>query len=210
MRPVLIGISGGSNSGKTSIAQAIYKHFEKDNSIVIIKEDDYYKDQSDISFEERCKTNYDHPLAFDHDLLISQLKQLLNGNSIVKPTYDYTIHNRSQVTETVNPADVVIVEGLFVLFDEELRDLENIKIFVDTDADVRILRRIKRDTVERARTLENIMNQYLTTVKDMHEKFIEPTKKYADIIIPNGVDNKVGLDLLITKVSSILNDKNVL
>lgn len=207
MRPVLIGIAGGSNSGKTLIAKRIFEHFENSHSVVIINEDDYYKDQSFLSYEERCKTNYDHPLAFDQYLLQQHLSDLLNGKEIAKPVYDFTIHNRSKNIEIIEPAEVIIFEGLFALENEEFRKLENIKIFVDTDADVRIIRRIKRDTVERGRNLDNIMEQYLTTVKPMHEEFIEPTKKYADIIIPQGGQNEVALDLLITKISSILSQK---
>ena len=210
MKPILIGIAGGSNSGKTTVAKKVYEYFEKTNSVVIIKEDDYYKDQSHLPLEERAKTNYDHPLAFDHDLLFSQLKDLLNGKSIVKPTYDYTVHNRSEITETVNSADVIILEGLFALENEELRNIEDIKLYVDVDSDIRVLRRIQRDMVERARTLDGIIKQYLTTVKPMHDQFIEPTKKYADLIIPNGGENKVAVDLIITKINAILNDKNVL
>ena len=207
MKPVLIGIAGGTNSGKTTIARKIVDYFKPMNSVVIIKEDDYYKDQSNLPLEERAKTNYDHPFAFDHDLMIEQLNDLLNGKTITKPTYDYSVHNRSSITETIKPADVVIVEGLFVLENQELRDLESIKIFVDTDADVRILRRIQRDIVERNRTLEGIVKQYLTTVKPMHDQFIEPTKKYADLIIPQGGSNTVAIDLITTKISSILNEK---
>lgn len=207
MKPVLIGIAGGSNSGKTLIAKRIYEHFEATHSVVIIKEDDYYKDQSFLTYEERCKTNYDHPFAFDQNLLQQQLKDLLAGKEIAKPVYDFTIHNRSQKVEIVEPADVVIFEGLFALENEKLRKLESIKIFVDTDADVRVVRRIKRDLVERGRTLESVMNQYLETVKPMHDEFVEPSKRYADIIIPQGGKNEVALDLLITKISSILGQK---
>ena len=207
MKPVLIGIAGGTNSGKTTIAKEILKYFEPTNSVVIIKEDDYYKDQSHLPLEERAKTNYDHPFAFDHDLMIAQLKDLLDGKAIVKPTYDYTVHNRSVITETINPADVIIFEGLFVLENEDIRDLEDIKIFVDTDADVRILRRIQRDIIERNRTLDGIITQYLTTVKPMHDQFIEPTKRYADVIIPLGGKNTVAIDLITTKISSILSEK---
>ncbi|MBQ0036960.1 MAG: uridine kinase [Firmicutes bacterium] len=207
MKPVLIGIAGGSNSGKTLIARRIYEHFEATHSVVIINEDDYYKDQSFLTYEERCKTNYDHPFAFDQNLLQQQLKDLLAGKEIAKPVYDFTIHNRSQKVEIVEPADVVIFEGLFALENEKLRKLESIKIFVDTDADVRVVRRIKRDLVERGRTLESVMNQYLETVKPMHDEFVEPSKRYADIIIPQGGKNEVALDLLITKISSILGQK---
>lgn len=206
-KPILIGIAGGTASGKTSIADILKKDFSSTNSVMIIKEDDYYKDQSDITYEERCKTNYDHPLAFDFDLMMVQLKELLACKTIKKPTYDYTVHNRSNIIETVEPSDVIILEGLFALYNPEIRKLEDIKVFVDTDADIRFIRRLKRDIVERQRTMENVMQQYLTTVKPMHDQFIEPTKKYADVIIPEGMTNLVGIDLLRTKINSVLNEK---
>lgn len=206
-KPILIGIAGGTASGKTSIADILKEDFSSTNSVIIIKEDDYYKDQSDITYEERCKTNYDHPLAFDFDLMMVQLKELLACKTIKKPTYDYTVHNRSNIIETVEPSDVIILEGLFALYNPEIRKLEDIKVFVDTDADIRFIRRLKRDIVERQRTMENVMQQYLTTVKPMHDQFIEPTKKYADVIIPEGMTNLVGIDLLRTKINSVLNEK---
>ncbi len=204
-KPVIIGIAGGSASGKTTIARKIIETFENTNSITIIKEDDYYNDQSNMSFEDRKKTNYDHPLAFDHELMRFQLLELINNRIIEKPTYDYTTHNRSTVTEIVEPKDVIIVEGLFVLEEKEIRDLLDIKVFVDTPNDVRFIRRLVRDINERGRVLENIIEQWLTTVRVMHEEFIEPSKKYADVIIPEGGGNSVGIDLLITKINSILN-----
>ena len=206
-RPILIGIAGGTASGKTSIAQSIIDVFAKDKSVTILKEDDYYKDQSHLPMEERAKTNYDHPLAFDFDLMTKQLKELLEGKTIEKPTYDYTVHNRSKETEIMEPSDVIILEGLFALYNPEIRKLEDIKVFVDTDSDERFIRRLKRDISERNRTMESVMNQYLTTVKPMHDQFIEPTKKYADVIIPQGKSNIVGIDLLTTKIDSILAEK---
>ena len=206
-KPIFIGIAGGTASGKTTLARLIKEHFNDEKSVVIIREDDYYKDQSNIEFEERKKTNYDHPLAFDFDLMISQLKDLLNCKTIEKPTYDYTVHNRSDKTELIEPCDVIILEGLFTLYNPEIRELEDIKIFVDTDADIRIIRRLKRDITERNRTMEGVMEQYLTTVKPMHDQFIEPTKKYADVILPNVKRNFVGIDLLETKINSVLNEK---
>ena len=206
-KPILIGIAGGTASGKTSIADVLLENFKKDNSVCIIKEDDYYKDQTSMPMEERVKTNYDHPDAFDFDLMLEHLKKLLNCETIEKPTYDYTVHNRSDKTQIVEPTDVIILEGLFALYNPEIRKLESIKIFVDTDADIRFIRRLNRDIEERNRTMKNVMNQYLTTVKPMHEQFIEPTRKYADVIIPKGKDNVVGVDLLKTKINSILNEK---
>lgn len=206
-KPILIGIAGGTASGKSSISKKLFDDFKETNSVRIIKEDDYYKDQSHLTYEERTKTNYDHPLAFDFDLMISQLKDLLNCKIIEKPTYDYTVHNRSDKTELIEPCDVIILEGLFTLYNPEIRELEDIKIFVDTDADIRIIRRLKRDITERNRTMEGVMEQYLTTVKPMHDQFIEPTKKYADVILPNVKRNFVGIDLLETKINSVLNEK---
>ena len=206
-KPVIIGISGGTASGKTSIAEIIYNSFKETNSICIIREDDFYKDQSHMPMEERVKTNYDHPLAFDHDLLLDVLSKLINGENAVKPTYDFTCHNRSDITEVVKPCDVIILEGLFVLYNPDIRNILDIKLFVDTPADVRFIRRLKRDIVERNRTMENVMEQYLTTVKPMHDQFVEPSKLYADLIIPEGKSNVVAIDLLTTKINSILNEK---
>ena len=205
--PTIIGIAGGTASGKTSIALSLYDHYKPSNSVIIIREDDYYKDQSDLEFEERKKTNYDHPFAFEHDLMCKQLDDLISGKSIVKPIYDFTVHNRSKETETINPSDVIIIEGLFILEEEELRKRCDIMIFVDTPADVRLCRRLKRDVNERKRDFNNIIEQYLTTVRVMHEEFIEPSKKYAHLIIPEGGRNTVAIDLLLTKINSIINQK---
>ena len=208
-KPVLIGIAGGSASGKTSIARKLYSTFDKTNSVNIIKEDDYYKDQSHLSMEERVKTNYDHPFAFDHDLLLVQLDELIEGRSILKPTYDYTIHTRSDIVEEALPTDVIILEGLFVLENKNVRDKLDIKIFVDTPADERFIRRLRRDISERGRTIDSVITQYLTTVKPMHDEFVEPSKKYADLIVPEGGRNQVAIDLLTTKISSILSEKMI-
>ena len=209
MKPILIGIAGGSASGKSSIAQRLKNEYSLTNSVVIIRQDDYYKDQSHLSMEERVKTNYDHPLAFDNYLLIQHLNQLMNGETIEKPTYDYTVHNRSNVTETIKPCDVIVLEGLFVLESENLRDLLDMKIFVDTDADIRFIRRMVRDVKERGRSLDSVVSQYTTTVRVMHDLFIEPSKRYANLIIPEGGHNEVAIDLLTTKINSIIN-KNVM
>lgn len=209
MKPILIGIAGGSASGKSSIAQRLKNEYSLTNSVVIIRQDDYYKDQSHLTMEERVKTNYDHPFAFDNDLLIEHLNCLLNGESIEKPTYDYTVHNRSDVTETIHPCDVIVLEGLFVLESEELRKLLDMKIFVDTDADIRFIRRMVRDVKERGRSLDSVVSQYTTTVRVMHDLFIEPSKRYANLIIPEGGHNEVAIDLLTTKINSIIH-QNVL
>ncbi|MBQ1809607.1 MAG: uridine kinase, partial [Erysipelotrichaceae bacterium] len=173
----------------------------------IIKEDDYYKDQSFLPFEERLKTNYDHPDAFDHDLLLRHLDMLKNGEEIEKPTYDFVTHNRSNVTEIVKPTKVMILEGLFVLEGKSIRDRLDIKVFVDTPADIRFIRRLQRDMNERGRSMDSVINQYCNTVRVMHDEFVEPTKKYADIIIPSGGWNVVAVDLLETKIDSILKNK---
>ncbi len=201
---VIIGIAGGSASGKTSIAIQLYDYFKGYHKVKIIKQDDYYKDQSHLPFEERVKTNYDHPLAFDTDLLVEDLKKLKNKETIQKPTYDYTLHTRSQIVETVEARDVIILEGIFVLAEARVRDLCDILVYVDTDSDIRFIRRLKRDIEERGRSLDSVCNQYLNTVRPMHEQFIEPSKKYAHIIIPRGGSNKVAVDLLITKIKSII------
>ncbi len=205
MKPIIIGIAGGSASGKTSIAKILRDAFDDQKSVVIIRQDDYYKDQSHLTMEERVLTNYDHPLAFDNDLLIHDLNQLLDRNKIEKPTYDFVHHTRSDKYEIIDACDVIILEGLFVLEDEKLRNLLDIKVFVDTDADIRFIRRLQRDVEKRGRTIQSVIDQYTATVKPMHESFVEPSKKYAHVIIPEGSHNVVAIDLLITKISSILN-----
>ena len=170
----------------------------------MIQQDMYYKDQSHLSMEDRCKTNYDHPNAFDNELLVNHLKDLIQGKSIEKPSYDFTVHNRSKVTTTVEPRDIILVEGILILEDERIRDLLDIKVYVDTDADIRILRRLVRDIEERGRTVESVIDQYLTMVRPMHMQFTEPSKRYADIIIPEGGHNYVAIDLLMAKIKDIL------
>ncbi|NVD31852.1 uridine kinase [Enterococcus faecium] len=204
-KPIIIGVTGGSGSGKTSVSRAIFNNFP-DHSIMMLEQDSYYKDQSHLSFEERLNTNYDHPFAFDNDLLIQHVGDLLNYKAIEKPVYDYVAHTRSQATIIQEPKEVIILEGILILEDERLRDLMDIKVYVDTDDDIRIIRRIKRDMEERGRTLDSVIEQYLTVVKPMYQ-FIEPTKRYADIIVPEGGENHVAIDLITTKVASFLNHK---
>ena len=201
--PVVIGIAGGTASGKTSIARALQEAFE-DHRPVIIRMDDYYKDQSELEMSERVKTNYDHPFAFDIDLLVKQLNDLIAGKDVLQPTYDFKEHTRSKEVKVVQPGDVIIVEGLFVLEEVRLRELCGIKIYVDTDSDIRFIRRLNRDVKERGRTLDSETSQWPDTVRDMHNLFIEPSKRYADLIIPEGGHNVVAIDLLVTKISSIL------
>lgn len=202
-KPVIIGVTGGSGSGKTTVSREIFEQLHG-HSLLMLQEDSYYNDQSDMPFEERIKTNYDHPNAFDTELLVKQLKDLLDWKTIEKPIYDYTEHTRSSEVEKVEPKEVIILEGILVLNDPALRDLMDIKIFVDTDDDIRIIRRIQRDIEERGRSLQSVIDQYKSTVKPMYHQFIEPTKRYADIIVPEGGENQVAIDLLVTKVRDIL------
>ena len=202
-RPIIIGVTGGSGSGKTTVAHAIFDQLHG-NSIQIITQDTYYNDQSEMTMAERKAVNYDHPLAFDTALLVQQLDQLRHNQAIEMPVYDYEQYTRSAETVHVEPQDVIILEGILILDDERLRDLMDIKVFVDTDSDLRIIRRIKRDMQERGRSLDSVINQYLATVKPMYHQFIEPTKRYADIIVPEVGQNQVAIDLLATKVRDIL------
>ncbi|EOL49050.1 uridine kinase [Enterococcus caccae] len=204
-QPIVIGVTGGSGSGKTSVSRAIFNHFPN-HSIMMLEQDSYYKDQSHLSFEERLATNYDHPFAFDTELLIEHLQQLLNYQTIEKPVYDYVAHTRSSDIIIQEPKEVIILEGILILEDSRLRELMDIKLYVDTDDDIRIIRRIKRDMEERGRTLDSVIEQYLTVVKPMYHQFIEPTKRYADVIVPEGGENHVAIDLITTKVASILHE----
>lgn len=204
-KPIVIGIAGGSGSGKTSVTRAIYEKFSNEN-ILVLEQDYYYKDQSYMPFEERLTTNYDHPLAFDNDLFITHIKQLLNYELIEKPVYDYSLHTRSSETIPVKPKNVIILEGILILEDIRIRNLMDIKVFVDTDADIRIIRRILRDIKERGRTIDSVIEQYVSVVRLMHLQFIEPTKRYADLIIPEGGQNDVAIDLLVTKIQTIVDE----
>lgn len=202
-KTLLIGISGGTGSGKSTVTKKLVELIKEEN-VAVIEEDSYYKDQSNISFEERVKTNYDHPFAFDNKLLIEHLKDLKTGKSIEKPLYDFELHNRKKETLLVEAKEVVILEGILILSEEEIRDLLDIKVFVDTDSDVRIIRRILRDIKERGRSLDSVIYQYMKTVRPAHLQFIEPSKKYADIIIPEGGYNDVAIDLIYQKIKSII------
>lgn len=205
-KSLVIGIAGGTGSGKSTVARAIFESIPEKN-VAIIEQDCYYKDQSHLPPEERVNVNYDHPLAFDNDLLIEHVIKLISGEPVDKPQYDFTVHNRKKETILVEPKDIIILEGILILDSPKLRDLMDIKIFVDTDADVRIIRRIVRDMNERGRSLDSVINQYLNIVKPAHNEFCEPTKRYADIIIPEGGYNKVAIDIMVTKIKSILRQK---
>ncbi len=202
---MVIGIAGGTGSGKTTITHRLMQRFGGDVSVIY--HDNYYKAHHDMPYEERAKLNYDHPDAFDTDLLIQAVRDLKAGKSVTCPVYDYTVHDRSKETVTVRPARVVIVEGILIFENRELCDLMDIKVFVDTDADVRILRRIIRDVRDRGRSLESVVNQYLNTVKPMHERYVEPSKRNADIIVPEGGHNRVALELLMERVRAHLEGK---
>ncbi|MDO4903564.1 MAG: uridine kinase [Limosilactobacillus sp.] len=202
-RPIIIGVTGGSGSGKTTVSRAIYDAMNGQD-IQIITQDTYYNDQADMTMDERKAVNYDHPLAFDNELLVEQLAALRNNQAVEMPVYDYKEYTRSTDTVHVEPTEIIILEGILILADEKLRDLMDIKVYVDTDDDIRIIRRIKRDMAERGRSLDSIINQYLATVKPMFHQFIEPTKRYADVIVPEGGENTVAIDLLTTKVRDIL------
>jgi len=199
---IVIGIAGGTGSGKTTITRELVEAFG--SQVSVIYHDNYYKAHHDLTYEERSRLNYDHPDAFDTALIVNALRDLRQGKPVECPVYDYTIHDRSDQTTTILPARVIIVEGILIFYPKELRDLMDIKLFVDTDADERILRRILRDVKERGRSLDSVITQYLDTVKPMHDAFVEPTKRYADIIIPQGGKNQVALDMVIGRVRAHL------
>lgn len=203
-KPTIIGIAGGSGSGKTSVTRKVMEALDG-HSVVLIEQDYYYKDQSHLTMDERLKTNYDHPFAFDNDLLISHINQLINRESVEVPTYNYAEHTRSAETITVEPKDVIIIEGIFALENEQLRQMMDVKVYVDTDSDIRILRRLSRDINERGRTMESVIDQYLSVVRPMHLQFVEPTKRHSDIIIPEGGENHVAIDLITTKIKTKIN-----
>lgn len=204
MKPIIIGIAGGSASGKTTIASKLVEVFSNQTHVSVIRQDDYYKDQGHKTMQERVLNNYDHPDAFDNDLLVEQLIKLKQGEAVLKPIYDFELHTRSDKTEQIEPCRVLILEGIFVLATASVRDLCDIKVYCDTDDDIRFIRRLLRDVSERGRSVESIIEQYLDTVKPMHRAFIEPSKKHADIIFPENAQNEVAIDLLITKISSII------
>lgn len=202
MDTMIIGIAGGTGSGKTTLTKRLKERFGE--NVSVLYHDNYYKQHDEMPYEERCKLNYDHPDAFDTDRMIRDIQALRRGEVIHCPTYDYTVHNRAEETIEVRPTKVILVEGILIFENRELRDLMDIKIFVDTDADVRILRRILRDVKERGRSLESVVDQYLTTVKPMHEQFVEPSKRCSDIIVLEGGHNVVALDMIIERIRSFV------
>ena len=195
---LVIGIAGGTGSGKTTLMSNLIKEFSGD--VTILSHDNYYKRHDDLTYEQRCLLNYDEPAALETDLMAAHLEQLRNGQAIDCPVYDFTQHNRSNETIHLVPKKVIIVEGILIFENKELRDLMDIRIFVDTDSDVRLCRRIVRDVRERGRTLESVVSQYLDTVKPMHEMYVEPSKKYANIIVPEGGKNLVALDMITGRI----------
>ena len=204
---VIVGIAGASASGKSLIASTIYNELREkvgDHQIGVITEDSYYRDQSHLSMDERVKTNYDHPNALDHDLLCQHLEQLSRGNSVEVPEYSYTEHTRTDETITMTPKKVIILEGILLLTDTRLRELMHATIFMDTPLDICLLRRVKRDVEERGRTLESVLNQYQKTVRPMFMQFIEPSKQYADIIVPRGGKNRIAIDVLKAHIAKLL------
>jgi len=202
-KAILIGIAGGSGSGKTLVADTIYSELGSDK-VVIIKQDSYYKDMCHLPYEERCRQNFDHPDAFDMPLLRVHVLKLIQGRTIEQPIYDFTRHRRTEETRRIGAHLVIVLEGILILDDAELRGLMDIKVFIDTDADERFIRRLKRDLRERGRDIESIIEQYESSVRPMHLQFVEPSKRYADIIIPQGGHNVVAIDLLKTKIRSLL------
>ncbi|WP_262122026.1 uridine kinase [Anaerococcus sp. Marseille-Q5996] len=200
----IIAVAGGSASGKSSIVRHIDEYFKDD--LIVIGHDNYYKAHDDISFEERAKLNYDYPGAFDNDLFHEHLLRLQNGQSIEMPTYDYTIHTRSDKTITINSTKIILIEGILVLENKKIRNITDTKVFIDADSDVRLQRRILRDTKERGRSLDSVLEQFIKQVKPMHEKYVEPTKKYADIIIPRGAKNTKGIEILLRHITDMIED----
>ncbi len=201
---LVIGIAGGTASGKTTLMKRLIEKFE--DQVTVLSHDNYYSRHDDLSYEQRCLLNYDEPAALETELMAEHLRQLRQGQAIECPVYDFTIHNRSEETVRIVPKKVIIVEGILIFENKELRDLMDIRIFVDTDADIRLCRRIKRDVNKRGRTLESVLTQYQQTVKPMHERYVEPSKKYANLVVPEGGKNLVALDMIIGRIQRHLEE----
>lgn len=203
MRKLVIGVAGGTGSGKTTVVKKVIAQLPK-GSVVLVPQDAYYKDHGDIPMEERRKINYDHPLSFDNDLLIEHIDRLRAGEEVHQPIYSFITYTRQKDSVLIRPLDIIIVEGILVLEDERIRDRLDIKVFVDTDADERFIRRLKRDIQERGRSIDSVINQYTEVVRPMHLQFVEPTKRYADIIVPEGGSNVVAIDILTSRIKAKL------
>lgn len=201
--PFVVGVAGGTGSGKTTVARKLVERFQEE-PVRLVPQDAYYKDLSGLSIEERAQVNFDHPLAFDNDLLVEHLDELLAGRSVRQPVYNYITHSRNEEFIELEPAPILIVEGIMVLEDAALRERMSLKVYVDTDPDERFIRRMQRDLIERGRSVDSIVEQYLTSVRPMHLQFVEPTKRYADVIVPQGGANHVAIDLLSAKIKAIL------
>ena len=199
MKPLIIGIAGGTGSGKSTVARKVAEALPE-ASVAFIEMDAYYRDFRDLTREERDRVNWDHPDAFDLPLLVAQLAALGNGEAVSMPVYDFATHSRSATVVRVEPADVVVIDGILLLTDASVREMCDVKVFVDTDADIRLVRRIRRDTVARGRTLDSVLEQYLTTVQPMHLQFVEPSKRYADVIVPRGGKNQVAIEMIVAKI----------
>lgn len=205
VKPIIIGVAGGTGSGKTTVSEAILDRVGRDR-IAYIQHDSYYRDRSHLPSEERARLNFDHPDALESELLVKHLNALQAGQAIEVPIYDFTTHSRMSQTRRVEPRRVILVEGILIFADKALREMMDIKIYVDTDADIRFIRRLERDITERGRTMHSVINQYLSTVRPMHLEFVEPSKRYADIIIPEGGFNVVALDMMVTQVERMINE----
>ena len=203
--PYVIGVAGGTGSGKTTVSRRIQEAVNVEH-IAYMQHDNYYRDQSHLAREERGRTNYDHPDSLETELMVQHLHELKAGRSIEMPLYDFTQDTRSAQTQRVDPAPVILVEGILIFVEKELRDLMDVRIFVDTDADVRLIRRLRRDIAERGRTLDSVVQQYMATVRPMHLEFVEPSKRYADIIVPRGGDNRVAMEMIVSRVLTLLRE----
>lgn len=204
MKVTIIGVAGGSGSGKSTLVKKLQEAFGVED-VSTLCHDYYYKEHSDMSYEQRTQLNYDHPQAFDTDMMVAHIRSLKNNETIERPVYSFVEHNRTAERVTVKPSKVIIIDGILIFENQELRDLMDIKVFVDTDADVRLARRILRDVCNRGRSMESVIEQYLSTVKPMHEEFVEPSKRYADVIIPEGGFNSVAVEMLIQSIRSLIN-----
>jgi uridine kinase len=204
--PFVIGVAGGTGSGKTTVSRRIQEAVNI-NHIAYIQHDNYYRDQKHLSREERARTNYDHPDSLETELLVQHLLELRCGQSIDMPLYDFSMHTRSTETQRIDPAPVILVEGILIFVEKELREQMDVKVFVDTDADIRFIRRLRRDMNERDRSLDSVVQQYMGTVRPMHLEFVEPSKRYADVIVPRGGDNRVAMEMIVSRIDALLRDQ---